>query len=130
VNKKAKEVADDREARVRVQNREARERSPAWSEKSLTSSERVTVAEHSNLSASTLYCAVSREDKEKLRRSVASLWWSGAAVETGISLSVLAQGVIHTNLGSGHSYLTLLESLGYTFGFVLVILSLFKALSW
>jgi len=40
----------------------------------------------------------------------------------GISPSVLVEGIIRSNLGAEHPYLTLIESLGYTFGFVLVIL--------
>lgn len=32
------------------------------------------------------------------------------------------EGIVRSNLGSDHPYLTLIESLGYTFGFVLVIL--------
>jgi hypothetical protein len=53
VNDKAKEVAEYREARARVYNREARARPPAPSEKSLTSSECIFVAEYSNLACNT-----------------------------------------------------------------------------
>lgn len=84
--------------------------------------DRETQVEHSNLSALTHYAIIRREGEEELRRPMISLWWSGVAAGIGISTSVLVQGIIRSSLGSEHSYLTLLESLGYTFGFVLVIL--------
>ncbi len=91
-------------------------------EKSLTSKEREAVEEHGNLSALTHYAIIRREGEEELRRPLVSLWWSGVAAGIGISSSVLVEGIIRSNLGSDHPYLTLIESLGYTFGFVLVIL--------
>jgi formate/nitrite transporter FocA (FNT family) len=120
--KKAKEAADEQETRAKVQDRESREQTPTSSEKSLTSKERDTVAEHGNLSPLTLYSIVLREGEDELQRPKISLWWSGVAAGVGISTSVLVEGIIRSNLGSDHPYLTLIESLGYTFGFVLVIL--------
>lgn len=120
--KKAKDAADEQEARAKVQDRESREQTPTSSEKSLTSKERDSVAEHGNLSALTVYSIILREGEEELQRPKISLWWSGVAAGVGISTSVLVEGVIRSNLGSDHPYLTLVESLGYTFGFVLVIL--------
>ena len=121
-DKKAKEAADEQEARAKVQNRESRERTPTSSEKSLTRKERDTVAEHGHLSALTVYSIILREGEDELQRPKISLWWSGVAAGLGISTSVLAEGIIRANLGSEHPYLTLIESLGYTFGFVLVIM--------
>lgn len=43
------------------------------------------------------------------------------AAGVGISTSVLTEGIIRSNLDSDHPYLPLIESLGYSFGFVLVI---------
>lgn len=120
--KKAKEAADEQETRAKVQDRESREQIPTSSEMSLTHKERDDVAEHGRLSSLTLYSVILREGEEELQRPVASLWWSGVAAGVGISTSVLAVGIIRSNLGSDHPYLTLIESLGYTFGFVLVIL--------
>lgn len=65
---KAEEPTGDKETSDRVQDRETREKAPASSEKSLTSSERATVAEHSNLSALTLYSIIRREGEEELQR--------------------------------------------------------------
>ncbi|MFD1009539.1 MULTISPECIES: formate/nitrite transporter family protein [Oceanisphaera] len=120
--KKAKEAADDRETRARVKDRESREQTPTSSEKSLTRKERDSVAEHGSLSALTVYSIILREGEDELQRPKISLWWSGVAAGIGISTSVIAEGIIRSNLGSDHPYLTLIESLGYTFGFVLVIL--------
>ncbi|AXS82913.1 formate/nitrite transporter family protein [Marinobacter sp. Arc7-DN-1] len=121
-DREAKEAADEQESRVKAQDRESRERTPTPSEKSLTPKERETVAEHSNLSSLTVYSIILREGEKELERPKSSLWWSGVAAGLGISTSVLVEGIIRSNLGSDHPYLTLIESLGYSFGFVLVIL--------
>ncbi len=92
-------------------------------EKSLTDDERETVADHGNLSALTIYSIILREGEEELRRPKTSLWWSGVAAGIGISTSVLAEGVIRARLDPNLPYLQLIESLGYTVGFVLVIMS-------
>ncbi|MGO4999842.1 formate/nitrite transporter family protein [Oceanisphaera sp. W20_SRM_FM3] len=118
----ARDEADEQETRAKNKEREARERTPTSSEKSLTRKERASVAEHSNLSALTVYSIILREGENELKRPNTSLWWSGVAAGIGISTSVLVEGILRANLGSEHPYLTLLESLGYTFGFVLVIL--------
>ena len=120
--KKAEEVAEEQETRAKVQDRESREQTPTQSEKSLTQKERNTVSEHGNLSPLTVYSIILREGEDELRRPKISLWWSGVAAGIGISTSVLVEGIIRSNLGSDHPYLTLIESLGYSFGFVLVIL--------
>ncbi|GGC79097.1 formate/nitrite transporter family protein [Marinobacter halophilus] len=120
--KKAKKAADEQESRAKAQDRESREQTPTPSEKSLTPKERDTVAEHGGLTSLTLYSIILREGEEELRRPNISLWWSGVAAGLGISTSVLVEGTIRSNLGSDHPYLTLIESLGYSFGFVLVIL--------
>ncbi len=119
---KAKEAADEQESRAKAQDRESREQTPTSSEKSLTQKERDTVAEHGGLSSLTVYSIILREGEEELQRPKMSLWWSGVAAGIGISTSVLVEGIIRANLGSDHPYLTLIESLGYSFGFVLVIL--------
>lgn len=103
--------------------REAREHEISPPEIALTGAEREAVAENSSLSSLTVYSIIMREGQEELERPLLSLWWSGIAAGIGISSSVLAEAVIRSNLGSDHPYLSLVESLGYTFGFVLVILA-------
>ncbi|SFR63705.1 Formate/nitrite transporter FocA, FNT family [Marinobacter daqiaonensis] len=119
--KKAKEAADDQASRAKAQDRESREQTPTSSEKSLTRKERNTVADHGGLTSLTLYSIIHREGEAELRRPAMSLWWSGVAAGIGISTSILAEAVIRSNL-EPDPYRTLIESLGYSFGFVLVIL--------
>lgn len=84
--------------------------------------EAAQIAERQGLSSVTVYSIVRQEGIEELSRPVQSLWWSGIAAGIGISTSVFAEAILHNGL-EGHPYLALLESLGYTVGFVLVILS-------
>ncbi|CTQ31575.1 formate/nitrite transporter family protein [Jannaschia rubra] len=113
---------EEAETRAKVRERETREKTPTRTEKSLTREERNAVSEHGKLSALTVYSIILREGEEELSRPKTSLWWSGVAAGIGISTSVLVEGVIRANLGSDHIYINLIESLGYTFGFVLVIM--------
>ena len=68
-----------------------------------------------------MYAIVHREGLEELKRPMMSLWWSGVAAGIGISLSILAEGILHTIFQESR-YQFALENLGYTVGFVLVIL--------
>ncbi|MFT7027571.1 MAG: formate/nitrite transporter FocA (FNT family), partial [Paracoccaceae bacterium] len=109
--------------RSKSERREAREQMPTEPEKSLTHGERDAVTDNRRLTALTVYSIILREGEEELDRPKTSLWWSGVAAGIGISTSVLAEGVIRSGMGADHAYLKLIESFGYTFGFVLVILS-------
>ncbi|MDP5130390.1 MAG: formate/nitrite transporter family protein [Paraglaciecola sp.] len=122
-NENKQTISDEAKSRNMASQRENREKTPAPTEKSLTGSEREAVAEHGRLSSLTVYSIILREGEEELQRPVSSLWWSGVAAGLGISTSVLAEAVLRTHLGSAHSYLSIIESLGYTLGFILVILS-------
>ena len=116
----AKEATDD--TRKKVAQREMSEKSPTQIEKSLTREEREVVADNGKLSALTVYSIILREGEEELRRPKTSLWWSGVAAGIGISTSVLAEGIIRTAVAADAPYLSVIESLGYTLGFVLVIM--------
>ena len=105
-----------------VELRQARSERPAQAGKSLTREEREAVSENGRLSALTVYSIIRREGEEELHRPKTSLWWSGVAAGIGISTSVLAEGIIRSNLSADLPYLSIIESLGYTFGFVLVIM--------
>ena len=74
----------------------------------------------SHLSAKLVYQVVRREGDEELRRPQASLFWSGIAAGVCISFSVIGEALFKTYLPDS-TWLPLLESLGYTFGFVIVI---------
>lgn len=110
------------EASDRRGERERREQEADQGDEALTETERDQVQEHRRLSSLTVYAIIRREGEEELQRPVSSLWWSGVAAGVGISTSVLAEGILHQEL-DGHPLQRLFENLGYTLGFVLVILS-------
>ena len=74
----------------------------------------------SHLSAKLVYKVVRREGDEELQRPRKSLFWSGIAAGVCISFSVVGEALFKTYLPDS-TWLPLLESLGYTFGFVIVI---------
>jgi formate/nitrite transporter FocA (FNT family) len=82
--------------------------------------EEEAVREASHLSAKLVYQVVRREGDEELRRPWTSLFWSGIAAGVCISFSVIGEALFKTYLPDSR-WLPLLESLGYTFGFLIVI---------
>ncbi|MFZ3584842.1 formate/nitrite transporter family protein [Loktanella sp. DJP18] len=82
--------------------------------------EEEAVREASHLSAKLVYQVVRREGDEELGRPGNSLFWSGIAAGVCISFSVIAEAVFATHLPDV-VWLPLVESLGYTFGFLIVI---------
>jgi formate-nitrite transporter family protein len=112
----------DIEIKPDVDQREAREKTKTETEKSLTPQEREAVAGNGGLSALTVYSIILRKGEEEFHRPKTSLWWSGVAAGIGISASVLAEGILRSSMGADLPYRSVIESLGYTFGFVLVII--------
>ena len=86
----------------------------------LSHTEEKDVQNNQSLNSVSLYAIVHREGLEELQRPMMSLWWSGVAAGIGISLSILAEGILH-HLFTGSPYQFVIENLGYTVGFVLVI---------
>ena len=80
------------------------------------------VEEHALPSAPFVYQVVRREGARELRRPTASLWWSGFSAGVAIGLSLLLKAVLHRHLPDA-PWRPLVENLGYTAGFVVVILS-------
>ena len=113
------EVDKKRQAKERKREAEARE---VAANEPLTENERVQVSEHRRLSSRTVYAIVLAEGEEELSRPNSSLLGSGVAAGIGISASVLAEGTLRDKLG-GHPYRELIENMGYTVGFIIVILS-------
>ncbi|MDE9450495.1 formate/nitrite transporter family protein [Aliiroseovarius sp. Z3] len=73
------------------------------------------------LAATTVYEVIRRSGDEELERSNGSLFWSGVSAGIVISFSVLGEAVLRTYLpDTGYSYL--IENLGYSLGFVMVII--------
>ena len=84
--------------------------------------EAVQIAKHRALAPRAVYEVINLEGREELRRPLWSLWWSGIAAGIGISASVLAEGILHT-IFEGHPYQGPIENMGYTVGFIFVILA-------
>ena len=73
------------------------------------------------LSPKLIFEVIRREGAEELARPAASLLWSGVAAGIMISLSVLGEAVFRTYLPDA-PWAYLVENLGYSLGFLVVIL--------
>ncbi len=80
-----------------------------------------SVSEAKQLSSRLVYEVIRREGIDELKRPTASLLWSGIAAGMLISFSVTGEAVLRIGLPDTH-WAHLVESLGYSFGFLLVIL--------
>ncbi|MDQ7246364.1 formate/nitrite transporter family protein [Dongia sedimenti] len=69
-----------------------------------------------------IYEIVRRMGDEEMARPAISLWWSGIAAGMSISFSLLAQSILLTHLPEA-AWRHLAVSLGYTVGFLMVVLS-------
>ena len=79
------------------------------------------IRDASGLNARMIYEVIRREGDEELERPNTSLAWSGMAAGMLISFSVLGEAILRTNLTDLPARY-LIENLGYSFGFLLVIL--------
>lgn len=77
--------------------------------------------DHLRLASQTIYEIVSTEGEEELSRSLSSLGWSGLVAGLCISFSLFCEGYFRYHLPGDGDYF-LIENLGYTFGFVIVIM--------
>lgn len=83
--------------------------------------EEESVNKASPLPSKLIYEVIRREGEEELERSNRSLVWSGIAAGLMMSFSVLGEAIFRTYLPDApHSYL--IENIGYSFGFLLVIM--------
>ncbi len=80
-----------------------------------------SVAEAQQLSSRLVYEVIRREGIDELKRPTSSLLWSGVAAGMLISFSVIGEAVLRVGLPEAR-WTHLVESLGYSFGFLLVIL--------
>ncbi len=83
--------------------------------------EEKSVEEATALSPKLIYEVIRREGEEELARSKTSLMWSGIAAGMLISLSVLGEAIFRTYLPDT-PYRFLIENLGYSLGFLAVIM--------
>jgi formate-nitrite transporter family protein len=86
----------------------------------LSEPERKEAEERSSVTAHVVHEAVRREGEEELKRSTSALAWSGLAAGLSMGFSLIGEGVLRTKVPAG--WTPLLTKLGYSFGFLLVIL--------
>jgi formate/nitrite transporter FocA (FNT family) len=89
---------------------------------SLSGDEEGDVEEKRPPRAAVLHEVIRREGEQELSRGVAALSLSALAAGLSMGFSMLARGLLHRHL-AGMPGAFLLESLGYPFGFVVVILA-------
>jgi formate/nitrite transporter FocA (FNT family) len=77
--------------------------------------------EEEPLGADITHEVIRRQGAHQLGRSTSALAWSGLAAGLAMGLSVMAQGLLHSHLPDAH-WRHLVVSLGYTIGFLVVIL--------
>jgi formate/nitrite transporter FocA (FNT family) len=65
---------------------------------------------------------VRRLGEEEMERPITSLWWSGLAAGLSMSFSLLAQAILEHHIPAS-DWKPLVTSLGYSVGFVMVVLS-------
>ena len=80
-----------------------------------------SVKKASPLPSKLIYEVIRREGEEELARSNRSLIWSGVAAGLMMSFSVLGEAIFRTYLPDA-PYAHLIENIGYSFGFLLVIM--------
>ncbi len=85
-------------------------------------SQKERVNEKLRLHSATIYEIVAREGSSELSRGLSALGWSGLAAGIAISFSMLAEAYFKMYLPET-SYKPLIENIGYTFGFIIVIMA-------
>ncbi|MEO8316783.1 MAG: formate/nitrite transporter family protein [Bradyrhizobium sp.] len=88
----------------------------------ITAKEVDDVEERSSPRTPVIYEIVRKLGDEEMDRPITSLWWSGFAAGLSISFSLLAQTILEAHLPRA-SWTPLISSLGYSVGFVMVVLS-------
>lgn len=88
----------------------------------MTAKEAGEVDERSSPRTPVIYEIVRRLGEEEMSRPMTSLWWSGVAAGLSISFSFLAQAILRAHLPDS-SWALLIISLGYSVGFLMVVLS-------
>ncbi len=87
----------------------------------LTPEEQQEAQERSSVTVHVVHEAVRREGEEELKRSSSALAWSGLAAGLSMGFSLVAEGILRSDLPDTPSR-PLISKLGYSAGFVLVIL--------
>lgn len=87
----------------------------------LSEEDEENVEERLRLRPPVVYHIIKEEGEEELVRPTSSLWWSGIAAGLCISMSVVAEGLLHKHLPDA-PWRPLVENFGYTVGFLIVVL--------
>jgi formate/nitrite transporter FocA (FNT family) len=87
----------------------------------VTEREAEDIEERARLRPPVIYEIVRREGDTELARPAVSLWWSGIAAGLSISFSLFAEAMLYSYLPDAR-WRPLLSSLGYPFGFLIVVL--------
>ena len=77
--------------------------------------------EEQSLSADVTHEVIRREGEEELKRSTSALAWSGLAAGLAMGFSLVGEGVLKAHLPDSE-WSPLVAKLGYSFGFLIVIL--------
>ena len=88
----------------------------------ITQREIKDIEERSSPRTPVIYEIVRRLGEEEMARPATSLWWSGVAAGLSISLSPVAQAMLRARLPDA-SWRPLVASLGYSVGFLMVVMS-------
>jgi len=88
----------------------------------LAEAEEKKAEEEKSLSADVTYEVIRRMGEDELERSTAALGWSGFAAGLGMGFSLVAEGIIRSHLPQDAAWAPLVSKLGYSFGFLIVIL--------
>jgi formate/nitrite transporter FocA (FNT family) len=86
-----------------------------------TKQEAEEIEERTRLRAPMIYEVVCQEGRAEMDRPLNSLFWSGLAAGLSLSFSLLAQAILYEHLPET-SWRPLVSDLGYTVGFLIVIL--------
>jgi len=88
----------------------------------LGDSPETTATEYNRLHAAVVYEIIQREGVGELARGFSALWWSGVAAGIAIGFSVVSEALLAAHLPDT-SWKPLVENLGYSVGFLIVILA-------
>lgn len=87
----------------------------------LTPDEKNEAVEIMGLRSPQIYEVVRKEGVEELSRPMSSLFWSGLVAGLALSLSLYCKAFLHSEL-EGHALQAVLSNIGYTVGFIIVIM--------
>jgi formate/nitrite transporter FocA (FNT family) len=107
--------------RARRARRQWKESASVIEDRKLSPEEERTVEAHVRMPAPLVYEVIRRDGIEEMSRPASSLLWSGIAAGILISFSVLSEGLLRVHLPD-LPWRPLVENLGYSVGFLIVIM--------